>query len=177
MATPLVTGAVALMLSANRSLTVSQIKQRLIAGSDVSTALNNRTVSDGELDVGDGAVIQGGGDVAAGDESLLDLGDGQGAVGGEHQGDGAGDQGRGHRGAAERAVAVAGERAEDAGAGGRDVDGDRAVVGKVREGAGGGRGGDGPRRCLSASISRRGDFGLVDPDVVVEVAAGVIGAR
>jgi subtilisin family serine protease len=51
MATPMVTGAVALMLSANRSLTVAQIKQRLIAGTDDSFALNNRSVSDGELNV------------------------------------------------------------------------------------------------------------------------------
>jgi subtilisin family serine protease len=51
MATPYVTGAIALMLSANRTLTASQIKARLIAGSDESTALNNRSVSDGKVNV------------------------------------------------------------------------------------------------------------------------------
>ena len=51
MATPMVTGAVALMLAANRSLTVSQIKQRLVSGADDSAGLNNRSVSDGELNV------------------------------------------------------------------------------------------------------------------------------
>jgi subtilisin family serine protease len=51
MATPMVTGAVALMVSANPALTVAQIKQRLIDGSDESSALNNRSVSDGELNV------------------------------------------------------------------------------------------------------------------------------
>ena len=49
MATPMVTGAVALLLSANPSLTVSQIKQRLVAGADQASALLNRSVSDGEL--------------------------------------------------------------------------------------------------------------------------------
>ena len=51
MATPMVTGAVALMLSANRSLTVTQVKQRVIAGADESPAANNRSVSDGQLNV------------------------------------------------------------------------------------------------------------------------------
>ena len=51
MATPLVTGAVALMLSADPALTVAQVKSRLIAGTDDSAALDNRSVSDGELNV------------------------------------------------------------------------------------------------------------------------------
>jgi subtilisin family serine protease len=51
MATPMVTGAAGLMLAANPSLTTSQLKSRLIAGSDKSTALNNRSVSDGKLNV------------------------------------------------------------------------------------------------------------------------------
>jgi subtilisin family serine protease len=51
MAAPMVTGAVALALSANRSLTVAQIKSRLVAGADESVALNNRSVSDGQLNV------------------------------------------------------------------------------------------------------------------------------
>jgi subtilisin family serine protease len=51
MATPMVTGAVALMLSANRTLTAAQIKQRLISGADESSSLYNRSVSDGELNV------------------------------------------------------------------------------------------------------------------------------
>jgi subtilisin family serine protease len=51
MATPLVTGTVALMLSADPTLTTAQIKQRLIDGSDESTALTNRSVSDGEVNV------------------------------------------------------------------------------------------------------------------------------
>jgi subtilisin family serine protease len=51
MSTPMVTGAIALVLSANRTLTAAQIKQRLISGADESQALNNRSVSDGELNV------------------------------------------------------------------------------------------------------------------------------
>jgi subtilisin family serine protease len=51
MASPMVAGAAALMLSANRSLTVAQVKQRLVAGTDDSLALSNRSVSDGELNV------------------------------------------------------------------------------------------------------------------------------
>ena len=51
MATPMVTGTIALMLSADKTLTVSQIRQRITNGADDSTALNNRTVSDGELNV------------------------------------------------------------------------------------------------------------------------------
>jgi len=51
MASPMISGAIALMLSANRSLTVAQIKQRLIDGADESSALNNASVSDGLLNV------------------------------------------------------------------------------------------------------------------------------
>jgi subtilisin family serine protease len=51
MATPYVTGAIALMVAANKSLTAAQIKARLIAGSDESGAMNNRSVSDGKLNV------------------------------------------------------------------------------------------------------------------------------
>ena len=51
MATPMVTGAVALMLSANSSLSAAQLKQRLIDGADESATLNNRSVSDGQLNV------------------------------------------------------------------------------------------------------------------------------
>ena len=65
MATPMVTGAVALMLAANRSLTVSQIKQRLIAGADDSLALNNRSVSDGELNVANALLGRSGTQISA----------------------------------------------------------------------------------------------------------------
>src|SRR5204862_2854891 len=51
MATPMVTGTVALMLSADKSLTASQLKQRLIAGADESVALSGLTASGGELNV------------------------------------------------------------------------------------------------------------------------------
>lgn len=51
MATPMVTGAVALMVSANSTLTASTIKSRLISGADESTALKDKSVSDGELNV------------------------------------------------------------------------------------------------------------------------------
>ena len=51
MATPVVSGAAALMLAANPGLSAAQLKQRLIDGSDESSALNNRSVSDGELNV------------------------------------------------------------------------------------------------------------------------------
>jgi hypothetical protein len=39
MATPMMTGAVALMLTADRSLTPAQVKQRLIDGSDETSSL------------------------------------------------------------------------------------------------------------------------------------------
>lgn len=51
MATPMVTGTVALMLSADKTLTTAQIKQRILNGADESTALSDRTVSDGELNI------------------------------------------------------------------------------------------------------------------------------
>jgi subtilisin family serine protease len=51
MATPMVTGAAALMLAANKKLTAAQLKGRLIDGSDETTTLNNRTVSDGQIDL------------------------------------------------------------------------------------------------------------------------------
>ena len=51
MAAPLVTGAVALMLAADPTLDIAEIKRRLIDGSDESTPLNNRSVSDGEVSV------------------------------------------------------------------------------------------------------------------------------
>lgn len=51
MATPMVTGTAALILAANKSLTVSQLKARLINGSDESTSLRNFSVSDGRLNV------------------------------------------------------------------------------------------------------------------------------
>jgi subtilisin family serine protease len=51
MATPMVAGTVALMLSSDRSLSISQIKQRLLDGADESANLNNRTVSDGQLNI------------------------------------------------------------------------------------------------------------------------------
>lgn len=63
MATPMVSGAVALMLSANKSLTAAQIKQGLLNGADESAALNNRTVSDGELNVNNAILNKVGNDV------------------------------------------------------------------------------------------------------------------
>ena len=51
MATPFVTGTAALMMAVNPTLTPAQIKERLIDGSDQSMALNNRSVSDGEVNV------------------------------------------------------------------------------------------------------------------------------
>jgi hypothetical protein len=47
----MVTGAVALMVSANSTLTASTIKSRLINGADESTSLKDKSVSDGELNV------------------------------------------------------------------------------------------------------------------------------
>jgi subtilisin family serine protease len=49
MATPQVTGTVALMLTANPSLSVSQIKSRIINGADQSASLYRTSVSSGEL--------------------------------------------------------------------------------------------------------------------------------
>jgi len=49
MAAPLVTGTAALMLSTNPSLTVAQLRQRLVRGADRSGELNNFSVSDGKL--------------------------------------------------------------------------------------------------------------------------------
>jgi len=51
MATPHVTGAIALMLASNSKLTAAQIKSRLIAGADQSAALVNKSVSGGELNI------------------------------------------------------------------------------------------------------------------------------
>ena len=65
MATPMVTGAAALLLAANRSLTAAQLKQRLIAGADESTALNNRSVSDGELNVNNALLARSGTNLAS----------------------------------------------------------------------------------------------------------------
>jgi serine protease len=64
MSTPMVTGAIALMLSANRSLTAAQIKQRLISGADESLSLNNRSVSDGELNVNNALLARSGTNLA-----------------------------------------------------------------------------------------------------------------
>jgi subtilisin family serine protease len=60
MATPMVTGAAALMLAANRTLTAAQLKQRLITGADESPSLNNRSVSDGELNVNNALLARSG---------------------------------------------------------------------------------------------------------------------
>jgi subtilisin family serine protease len=81
MATPMVTGTVALMLSANRSLTVAQIKSRLIAGADDTTLLNNRSVSDGELNVNNALLNRAGTQISATLASTSDLGAGSLAVG------------------------------------------------------------------------------------------------
>jgi subtilisin family serine protease len=64
MATPMVTGAVALMLAADPTLTPLAIKQRLIDGADESASLNNRSVSDGELNVNNAVLALSGTDVA-----------------------------------------------------------------------------------------------------------------
>jgi subtilisin family serine protease len=63
MATPMVTGAAALMLAANKKLTVAQLKSRLIDGSDETTTLNNRTVSDGQIDLANAMANRAGTDV------------------------------------------------------------------------------------------------------------------
>src|SRR5262249_49720887 len=51
MATPMVSGAAALMLAANKSLTWAQLKSRLINGADESASLFSRSVSHGKLNV------------------------------------------------------------------------------------------------------------------------------
>ncbi|HYO09745.1 MAG TPA: S8 family peptidase [Tepidisphaeraceae bacterium] len=51
MAAPMVTGTVALMLARNKAITLSDIRSRLLNGADKRSALDNRTVSDGELNV------------------------------------------------------------------------------------------------------------------------------
>jgi subtilisin family serine protease len=63
MAAPMVTGAAALMLSANRKLTAAQLKSRLIDGSDETVALNNRTASDGQINVANALLAKTGVDV------------------------------------------------------------------------------------------------------------------
>ncbi len=65
MATPMVTGAAALMLAADPSLTVSQIKARLIEGADRSAALATSSVSGGQLNVNNALLGLVGGGVAA----------------------------------------------------------------------------------------------------------------
>jgi serine protease len=65
MSAPYVTGAIALMLSANRSLTAPQIKARLISGSDESTTLNNRSASDGKVNVTNAVLNRSGVNLAA----------------------------------------------------------------------------------------------------------------
>jgi subtilisin family serine protease len=58
MATPIVSGTLALMLSANRSLSAAQLKQRLIAGSDRSAALSNFSLSDGQFSAANAVLNQ-----------------------------------------------------------------------------------------------------------------------
>src|SRR5207248_437896 len=63
MATPMVTGAAALLLASNKKLTAAQLKSRLINGSDETVALNNRTVSDGQINVANAIANKAGVDV------------------------------------------------------------------------------------------------------------------
>src|SRR4051812_14555696 len=63
MATPFVSGTAALMIAANPSLTPAQIKARLIAGSDESMPLNNRSVSDGQVNVANAVMNRAGYDL------------------------------------------------------------------------------------------------------------------
>ena len=63
MATPFVSGTAALMIAANPSLTPAQIKARLIAGSDESASLNNRSVSDGQINVANAVMNRSGYDL------------------------------------------------------------------------------------------------------------------
>ena len=65
MAAPAVTGAAALMVSADGSLTARQIKQRLIAGADRSAPLTDRSVSDGALNVANAVLARPGVRLAA----------------------------------------------------------------------------------------------------------------
>jgi subtilisin family serine protease len=58
MAAPLVSGTAALMLSANPSLTVAQLRQRLLRGADRSGDLSNFTVSDGKLNAANAVLSQ-----------------------------------------------------------------------------------------------------------------------
>lgn len=51
MATPMVTGSVALVLAADPTLTAAQLKLRLIEGADESLTLRDKTVSDGKLNL------------------------------------------------------------------------------------------------------------------------------
>jgi subtilisin family serine protease len=60
MATPMVTGAVALMLTADRSLTPAQVKQRLIDGSDETAALSGSSLSNGLLNVNNALLARAG---------------------------------------------------------------------------------------------------------------------
>ncbi len=64
-ATPLVAGSAALLLSANNQLTTAQLKQRLINGADESQALDNRSVSDGKLNLGNAVTNRSGFDFIA----------------------------------------------------------------------------------------------------------------
>jgi subtilisin family serine protease len=64
MASPMVAGAVALMLSADSSLSVSQIKARLINGADETASLDNKSVSDGLLNVNNAILAKEGTDVS-----------------------------------------------------------------------------------------------------------------
>jgi subtilisin family serine protease len=58
MAAPMVTGTAALMLSANPSLTISQLRQRLVRGADRSGELSNFSVSDGKLNAANAVLNQ-----------------------------------------------------------------------------------------------------------------------
>jgi subtilisin family serine protease len=51
MATPMVSGTIALMLAKNKTLTPSQVRSRLLAGVDQTKALYDRVASHGELNV------------------------------------------------------------------------------------------------------------------------------
>jgi subtilisin family serine protease len=51
MSSPFVAGAAALMLAKDRSLTVAQIKGRIIGGADQNRSLVGTSVSNGELNI------------------------------------------------------------------------------------------------------------------------------
>lgn len=51
MAAPFVTGAIALMISQNPSLTAAEIKSRLMTGADEQASQSNETATDGTLNV------------------------------------------------------------------------------------------------------------------------------